>query len=477
MKKRVIAAMLAGIMVFSVTACGKDESTGSSDTQTTGGTEESSADTEAAADTADAADTESEEAEQPTAPVEIVVTTTFAGEDASAQAYKDGVKAWEEQTGNTVADTSASSDETFKTRVVTDFETGSEPDVLFFFNGADANSFIEAGKVLSIDEIRTEYPEYASNLNDDLITPSLVDGKKYAIPVKGYWEAMFVNTEVLEAAGVEVPGADYTMDMFKEDCEKIKAAGYAPIAAALGDIPHYWWEFAIYNHQSPATHLDIPGSVDDETGQAWVSGLNDIKELYELGYFPDNTLSATDDETFALFTEGKAAFLIDGSWKTDGILKACQSDPDDPSTLDAEKLAKFDVTYIPGNGDRKATDLVGGFSMGYYITRKAWDDPEKRAAAVSFVEFMTSDEIVPTFAEHTASPLNNAPDVDPSKFNELQIKSMEMMAGVTSLTDAVQDLFQGDCRVSTFDGMPEIVTGRIDAADAVAEGLDVYHNQ
>ncbi len=477
MKKRVIAAMLAGIMVFSVTACGKDESTGSSDTQTTGGTEESSADTEAAADTADAADTESEEAEQPAAPVEIVVTTTFAGEDASAQAYKDGVKAWEEQTGNTVADTSASSDETFKTRVVTDFETGSEPDVLFFFNGADANSFIEADKVLSIDEIRTEYPEYASNLNDDLITPSLVDGKKYAIPVKGFWEAMFVNTEVLEAAGVEVPGADYTMDMFKEDCEKIKAAGYAPIAAALGDIPHYWWEFAIYNHQSPATHLDIPGSVDDETGQAWVSGLNDIKELYELGYFPDNTLSATDDETFALFTEGKAAFLIDGSWKTDGILKACQSDPDDPSTLDAEKLAKFDVTYIPGNGDRKATDLVGGFSMGYYITRKAWDDPEKRAAAVSFVEFMTSDEIVPTFAEHTASPLNNAPDVDPSKFNELQIKSMEMMAGVTSLTDAVQDLFQGDCRVSTFDGMPEIVTGRIDAADAVAEGLDVYHNQ
>ena len=174
MKKRVIAAMLAGIMVFSVTACGKDESTGSSDTQTTGGTEESSADTEAAADTADAADTESEEAEQPAAPVEIVVTTTFAGEDASAQAYKDGVKAWEEQTGNTVADTSASSDETFKTRVVTDFETGSEPDVLFFFNGADANSFIEAGKVLSIDEIRTEYPEYATNLNDDLINPSLV---------------------------------------------------------------------------------------------------------------------------------------------------------------------------------------------------------------------------------------------------------------------------------------------------------------
>ena len=55
---------------------------------------------------------------------------------------------------NTVADTSATSDETFKTRVITDFETGSEPDVLFFFNGADATASIEAGKVVSIDEIR-----------------------------------------------------------------------------------------------------------------------------------------------------------------------------------------------------------------------------------------------------------------------------------------------------------------------------------
>lgn len=471
MKKRVIAAMLAGIMVFSVTACGKDESTGSSDTQTTGGTEESSADTEAAADT------ESEEAEQPAAPVEIVVTTTFAGEDASAQAYKDGVKAWEEQTGNTVADTSASSDETFKTRVVTDFETGSEPDVLFFFNGADANSFIEAGKVLSIDEIRTEYPEYASNLNDDLITPSLVDGKKYAIPVKGFWEAMFVNTEVLEAAGVEVPGADYTMDMFKEDCEKIKAAGYAPIAAALGDIPHYWWEFAIFNHTGPEKHLNIPEAVDSGQGAAWVAGMEDIKELYEAGFFPENTLSATDDETFAMFTEGKAAFLIDGSWKVGGIVNACQSDPEDASTLDTEKLAKFDVTYIPGAGDRKATDLIGGLSMGYYITTKAWEDPDKKAAAVDFVTYMTSDEIVPVFSQHTASALKNAPEVDESVFNPLQVKAMAMMSGVTSLTGAVQDIFQGDCRVSTFDGMPEIVTGKVSAADAVAEGLEAYHAQ
>lgn len=469
MKKRLIAGLLASTMVLSLTACGgadKNQGTAQEATQ------------ETAQETADAEEETGSDAAEPSgAPVELNVTTTFAGEDTNAQNFKDAVAAWEAETGNTVADSSATSDETFKTRVVTDFEVGSEPDVLFFFNGADANSFIEAGKVVPIDEIRAEYPEYADNMNDDLIADSLVDGKKYAVPVNGYWEAMFVNTAILEEAGVEKPGADYTMDQFKEDCEKIKAAGYTPIAAALGNIPHYWWEFAIYNHQSPETHLEVPASVEDENGQAWVDGMNDIKELYELGYFPDNTLSATDDETFAMFTEGKAAFLIDGSWKVGGIVGACQSDPEDPSTLDADKLAQFDVTYVPGNGDRKASDLVGGLSMGYYITRKAWDDPDKRAAAVSFVEYMTSDSIVPIFAQHTASALKNAPEVDSAQFNELQVKAMDMMSGVTSLTGAVQDLFQGDCRVSTFDGMPEIVTGKVSAVDAVAEGLEMYNNQ
>lgn len=467
MKKRMMAVMLTGAMALSMTACGN-----SKNSNNTGGT----ADTKEAAPAADA-EQEAPAAEQAAGSVELVVTTTFAGEDTNAQNYKDAVKDWETKTGNSIVDTSASADETFKARVATDFETGSEPDVLFFFNGADSNSFIEAGKVVPIDEIRAEYPDYASNMNDDLIPASLVDGKRYAVPANGIWEAMFVNTEVLEAAGVAMPGADYTMDQFKADCEKIKAAGYAPIAAALGNIPHYWWEFAIFNNQSPTTHLEIPENAGDDIGQTWVAGMNDIKELYELGYFPENTLSATDDETFAMFTEGKAAFLLDGSWKVGGIVGACQSDPNDPTTLDVEKLDKFDVTYVPGQGDRKATDLIGGLTSGYFITRKAWDDPEKRAAAVDFVEHMTSDELVPKFAQHGASALKNAPEVDPAQFNILQVKAMDMMAGATSLTGVVQDIFSGDCRVSTFDGMPEIVTGRVAAEDAVAEGLEIYHNQ
>ena len=136
--KRFIAALLTGTMILSLAACGS-QSTSESTTDTPAVEAEATDDTAASA------------TESAAGPVELNVTTTFAGEDGNAQNFKNAVEAWCAETGNTVADTSATSDETFKTRVVTDFETGSEPDVLFFFNGADANSFIEAGKVVSID--------------------------------------------------------------------------------------------------------------------------------------------------------------------------------------------------------------------------------------------------------------------------------------------------------------------------------------
>ena len=76
----------------------------------------------------------------------LSVVTTFAGNDGNSQTYADAVAMWEKETGNMVRDMSSQSDETFKTRVINDFQTGSEPDVLFFFTGADADNFVSAGK-------------------------------------------------------------------------------------------------------------------------------------------------------------------------------------------------------------------------------------------------------------------------------------------------------------------------------------------
>lgn len=394
-------------------------------------------------------------------PVTLNVTTTYAGNDGNAKNFQEGYKAWETETGNKVNDASATSDETFKARILGDFEAGAEPDVLLFFNGVDSNPFVSAGKVVSVDEIRTVDPTYADNMKDEMLGASPVDGKNYSVPVNGYWEGLFVNKEVLAKAGVEVPTAETTWDEFMTMCQKIKDAGYAPIAASLATIPHYWFEFAIFNNLDVASHFKVPESTTDKQGTGWINGIKDIKDLYDKGFFPENTLTGTDDETFAMFCQDKAAFLIDGSWKMNGILDAVQ-DPDN-----------FTVTYVPGKGDRKTTDAIGGLSSGYYITKKAWDNPDKRAAAISFVKYMTTDEMVSKFAVTSATALKNGATLDESTLKQIEKDALAMCKGMTGITNAVQDLVPAEARIPVFDGMSNLVTGKADITEAVQQVIDL----
>lgn len=393
--------------------------------------------------------------------VSLNVTTTFAGTESNVQLYQDTIAAWAEETGNTVEDASATADEAFKARVIADFETGAEPDVLFYFNGNDSNPFVEAGKVVSIDEIREVYPDYASNMKDDMIPAAPADGVKYAVPFYGYWEGMYVNKTVLEAAGVEVPTAETTWDAWMEDCQKIKDAGFTPIATSLAKEPHYWFEFAIYNHTTPATHATVPAALDDAAGTAWQAGLADIKALYEKGFLSENTSTATADEVFQSFLEGKSAFYVDGSWKMGGIKEG------------TDNIDNFTVTYIPGAGDRKTTDIIGGLSSGWYISRKCWDDEAKRDAAVSLVSKFIADESVSQFAGTATTALKNGVTIDESALTSLEKDALVMLKGATGISGAAQDLVTADERAPIFDNMAQIVEGQTEIADALAEVLEI----
>lgn len=388
--------------------------------------------------------------------VTLNVVTSYGGDDGNRKNFENAVKAYEESTGNKVNDGSATSNEEWKAKVLTDFETGSEPDVLFYFTNADAEPFIGAGKVVSLEEIRAEYPDYAGNMKDSMIAVA-ADGKQYAVPSSGYWENMFVNKKVLEDCGVAVPGPDYTWDQFLADCETIKEAGYTPIACSLVEVPHYWFEFTVMNNGTVENHLDVPAAADDAAAAKWAAGLNDIKALYEAGYFPANTLTASDAETVELFNSGEAAFLIDGSWKVGYF------------TENAEDLNDFAIAYVPGKGERSASEAIGGISMGYFITTKAWNDPDKREAAVEFVSQLTSDETLSTFVTTEVTALVNG--AKPEGLNPLQQSAADANANITAIAGAVQDSLTAEARGDLFANVQNVVTGKMSAEDAVASAI------
>jgi raffinose/stachyose/melibiose transport system substrate-binding protein len=317
---------------------------------------------------------------------------------------------------------------------------------------------VEGGKVVPISDIRRLYPDYAGNMKDSMMPVSTSNGRQYAVPVNGYWEGLFVNKRVLADCGIDIPGPDHTWEQFLLDCQVIKDKGYTPIAVSLMDVPHYWFEFCVFNQGSIATHASIPYRHDDPVGRTWRSGLLDIKELYDLGFLPEDTNTVGDGEINFMMINNEAAFMLDGSWKV-GWFQA-----------NADNISDYTVTYVPAKGERRATDIVGGLSMGYYISKKAWDNPKKREAAVAFVSAMTTDEVVQAFAALSITALKNG-TVPPTHADALEMAAIEMTTGCTGIVSAAQDLLHPEQRAVLFGHIPGIVTGEIAPGQAITECL------
>lgn len=396
-------------------------------------------------------------------PLSLHVVTSYGGDDGNRGHFEAAVASYEAATGVSVIDGSSGSNEEWKNTVLTDFMTGSEPDVLFYFTNADADPFIHAGKVVSIEEIREVYPDYATNMKMSMMAVAS-DGLHYAVPATGFWEGMFANKAVLDACHIDVPGPDYTWEQFLSDCETIQKAGYTPIACSLFEIPHYWFEFMVMNNGAISNQLEVPALdedgklVDDAVSRKWIAALEDIKLLYEAGYFPANTLTATDSETVAMFGDGEAAFLIDGSWKVGYFTK---NYPD--------QLEDFVVSYVPGKGQRLASETIGGISMGYFITRKAWDDPAKREAAVEFVFHMTSETVLSTFVTTEVTALVNG--ATPAGLNTIQQSAADANIHITGVVGAVQDAISSEAKSDLFANIQKVVTGQMTAAEAVESAI------
>ena len=294
----------------------------------------------------------------------------FAGADTAAEAYVDILHQYEAESGNTVNDHSAASDEAWKTSVLYDFAAGNEPDVLFCFAaGADSSPILR--KVVPVGEINAAYPGMALPENESLRES---DGKVYAVPVRSYWEGLYVNTDVFERCGVPLP-TDW--DSLVRAVAAFREAGVVPIAVSLSDIPHYLAEFSLLACATPEEQQARPGTLS-EVPESWYEAMALIRELYEMGAFADNVGSTYESAATEMFRSKKAAMQFDGSWLAPSL---------PPESMNTTKVLPMPLR----NGEGTADSYIGGISMGFYLTRRAWNS-ERRNAAAALLKSLTRED-------------------------------------------------------------------------------------
>jgi len=364
--------------------------------------------------------------------VELNTVSMFGGTDPNATVYQELITEFEEAQGVSINDNSATSNEIWKTSVVSSFYSGTEPDVLFFFTGETAAPFVDNDYVVSIEEIRKEYPEYASNVSESVMDP-------YAVPIKGFVEGVFVNTELF--TGNLAPYLDkevWSWEDYQDIADLLIANGKTPFAFGAVDVPHYWIEHLILGFNGPDAFSNIPAATDFEaatlTGEAssWIKALETIGTLADDGWFGPTNGNQSNEVANQAFKDGNSAMILDGSWFAGGL---------EGTSVDPDKVIMMPFPAIPTSlGGQGEVYMQSGFTSGFYITRSAWEDEARRELAVEFITAMTSTDAIGKYASLGGIPADSTVDLGEQTGIQLSMNTMPARteAATLPLSDAAE---------------------------------------
>ena len=245
----------------------------------------------------------------------ITLEMSWWGDDNRAALFGEVIDGFQAEYPNiTVKQTPVGSPDDLFNRLATDFGGGGDtaPDV-FALGGAKPQEYGSVGALLDLGTVAdvlqsNKYPEFST-------TSSTVDGVLYGLPTGGNATAAFINTDLFEAAGVDVPDASWTWDDLIDAANEIGSAGLTNASGAqvygvdlrvqdiIGTYAAQESEFGIYDFDGK---LGVDAKV--------IQGLYEKEvELQKGGGLPDPTIvtagwALPPDQQ--LYTLGQAAITF-----------------------------------------------------------------------------------------------------------------------------------------------------------------------
>lgn len=294
--------------------------------------------------------------------VTLSTFTPFADVDFAAQAYMDLITAWEEETGNVVEDYSALMDETWLAQLEEMTATG-EADLII----VPVGSGLTSAQLVSAQELTQAAPQLGARV---LASMAEQDGSVLLTPIRLSWEALYVNQDVLAAAGLAVPT---TPEELVSVCAALSRKGITPIANALCE----WAEVTL-------DCAALMGASSTQFGQseALTGAQNTLGALTAVGAFGRDPWNAQDADMEALFLGGQAAMRFD----TDALAEL----------IAPERADSVNVVSIASGGEQA---VVGTPGLGLAITRACWADDARREAALSLAERLLGAQALVTPAQ------------------------------------------------------------------------------
>jgi raffinose/stachyose/melibiose transport system substrate-binding protein len=372
--------------------------------------------------------------------IKIRAVTSFTGDDPWKSVWETVIKDYMDKNPNIeiVNEATPTQGEALRTKIKTDFASGNEPDVSFFFNGVDTKPLLESGKLYAWDSELKSDSSWGNAFAPSALKAVAYQGKVYALPYIGYYEGLLVNKDLFAKYNVKIPTNFAELSVAIKTFNKNKII---PMANSFVDS-RYMLEYAILSAGGPKGHAT-------EYDASWEKGLNAIKDLYVQNAFPKDSLTLTDEQAQQLFKDKKAAMIVNGSWVVGGC-------PDQKNTA---------VTYFPTVKNPKANpkDIISGCGSGWYMSKDL--NTKKKGAPMAFIKYLTSPAIMAKFAA-----VAGVPEIKCSlPTATAAAKSGWAMANNShSLNNPIDSFLNPDAFNQLNTGVAYVVTGQKTAANVIA---------
>ncbi len=360
--RKVLALLVSFLLVASITACSNQNK------QTNGGNPSNVKEEQPS--------NEGGETKDAKEPVEISYATFMVGAHASAAAEKEVIDAFnKEYEGKIkVVIEELPSDDAYVNKMKTLAASKSLPDVVMGKNGIRELA-IANGQAVDILPLLTADADWSSNVGEGAINYNKTDdGKLYSIANQQQLMGYFYNKDMFETANI-TPAK--TWDEFMSNNEKLKTAGFTPLALMTGEnawTTNLWLAAMIGTDGAAGNEYMNTTYPETYNNTSLINGLTMLQQCLQ-DYTTPDAIGAIYANAANNFLQENAAIIANGPWMC----------PDFSDVTKAKEglQDRVGVALYPDNG------IISQFEVGYVLCTNG-KSQEEQDAALEFLKFKTN---------------------------------------------------------------------------------------
>ncbi len=330
----------------------------------------------------------------------------------------------------------------FNQQVTTAIAAGATPDLMIVDNPDNAR-YAAAGALADLSD-KVEAWGQGDQFLDGPWNSTIYNGKNYGIPLGSNTVVLWINTDMAEAAGLDISNPPKTWDE------------YETWAAAMTDEANGVYGTAMLaKKDETGTFLFLPwilqngGSLETLDSPESIEALAFWTSLVEQGYAPESAINDGFAEIYQQFTTGKAGMMISGTWNVATI------DTDAPdlnwmvatlpytkqpaSSLGGENWAMFADSAEPDGAWDFLTYVVDP-AYGTKLTDCMGYIPSRKDVIAQVAEANQDNPTMQVFLEQMESAAPRGPLANWSEVSAFVQEAMqEALSGQKSPEQAMQD--------------------------------------